>query len=226
MPSPFLFRKVLYLVEATGRRAATLDELLRVVAVAEPRSIGYHMHREFLAHKFVHTEWPNDFADWTTRVLGDEMLGERLANLVVFKYRSHEALRARIAAIIAEHLLQYPEAAKLRAPRGREFYLCASRPVVMECAQSALDLADLARCLTSVPASSVFFHMFETRFDGAAHRDNDFAEWIRGELGRHELARRVADIDPYMFSLEEARRRVIAVIASELDAQPRGKEAR
>jgi hypothetical protein len=224
MGEPFLFRKVLFLVEATGQRAATLDELLRVVAVIDPRSVSFHMHREFLAHRFVHTEWPNDFAWWTARVLGDEVLGERLANLVVFTYRSLEALRARIAHIVGEHLLAYPDASQLRAPRGRELYFCSARPVVMECAESAHDLEGLVRGLGTVPESSIFFHLFETRFDGTGHRDNDFAEWIRCALGEHEVARRVANIDPYMCSLEGARRRLLAAITPAITA--RRQEAR
>src|SRR5262245_31497733 len=124
MKEPFIFRKVLYLVEATGRRAQKLDELLRLVVVAEGDSIGYHMHREFLAYKFAHAEYPNDFATWSARVLGDEILGEQLANLRVFQHASLADVQKAIAQIIADHLLAYPEAAAQRAPAGREFNLC------------------------------------------------------------------------------------------------------
>ena len=54
MNSPFVFRKVTWLVEASGKRAASLDELLRLLTVAEPRAIAFHMHREYLAVKFAH----------------------------------------------------------------------------------------------------------------------------------------------------------------------------
>ena len=117
-PNPFIFRKVLYLVEAAGRRAATLDELLRAVSVVDARSIGYHMHRDFLAHKFVRSEYPNDFASWAARIIGDEILGERLASLIVFRYHSLEEVRAELARLVAEHLMGHPEAALERAPRG------------------------------------------------------------------------------------------------------------
>ena len=221
-PEPFLFRKVLYLVQATGRRAANLDELLRVVSVVEPQSVSYHMHREFLAHKFVHTEWPNDFAYWVARVVGDEMLGERLANLVVFRFRSLEALRSEIARLVGEHLLAYPTMALPRAPHGRELYFCTARSIVMDCSERARNLPELIAAIAQAPASSLFFHLFETRFTGSGDgpRHNDFAEWIESSLGRPELARKVAGIDPYMLSLEEARRRVIAVIADDLESHP------
>src|SRR5205823_3776955 len=101
MPEPFVFKKVLYLVEVTGRRARTLDELLRALAVVPAESVGYHMHREFLAYKFAPIEYPNDFAYWSAKVLGDDILGEKLASLRVFKRRSRgdEELAARVANV-------------------------------------------------------------------------------------------------------------------------------
>ena len=210
-----MFRKVLYLVEAAGRRAATLDELLRALAVVDPNSVGYHMHREFLAHKFVHKEHTNDFAHWVARVLGDRPLAERLDNLVVFRFRSLEALRGEIARLIAEHLIAEPSAAAQRVPSGREFHFALPRAVVMETGRQATDLASFAAALAAVPASSIYFHLFETRFAGADGRDNDFAEWIAGSLDRGELAKRVAQIDPYMFSLEQARRKLQQLVAAE-----------
>lgn len=211
-----MFRKVLYLVEATGLRAGSLDELLRSVGVVAPLSIGYHMHREFLAHKFVHAEYPNDFALWTAKVLGDEMLAERLANLVVFKYRSLEALRAEVVRLVADHLLGHPEASAERAPQGREFHFNLARSVVMDTGLAASDLATFAAALARVPASSIYYHFFETRFSGEGNRPNDFAEWIGSSLGLADLARRVEDIDPYMFSLEQARRKVLGLVSAEV----------
>src|SRR5262245_29497173 len=116
MAEPFSFRKVVYLVEVTGRRARTLDELLRAIAVVPAESVGYHMHREFLAYKFAPIEYPNDFAYWAAKSLGDEILAEILANLRVFRHRSLDGLRLELARLIGEHLLNYPEASRQLAP--------------------------------------------------------------------------------------------------------------
>lgn len=212
MREPFIFRKVVYLVEATPRRASGLDELLRCVACVDARSIGYHMHREFLAHRFVHAEYPNDFAHWVARVIGDEMLAERLANLNVFRFNSLEDLRGELAHQIAEHLTQNPAAVAERAPAGREFYFQAARTLVLDCRERAEDLRSLAASLQTVAASSIFYHLFATRFGGGDAR-NDFAVWIDQSLGEKELATRVGQIDPYMFSLDESRRRLIDLVA-------------
>ena len=213
MADPFIFRKVVYLVEVTGRRARTLDELLRALAVIPAESVGYHMHREFLAYKFAPIEYPNDFAYWTAKVLGDEIVGEKLANLRVFKHRSLEGVRTEIARLVGEHLLAYPDAAKSVAPPDREFHFLVARSVVMDCNRQAKTLAEFTGAVSEIESESLYFHLFETRFAGGRGRESDFAEWIRGSLGVEALADQMANIDPYMFSLEQVRRTLLKTLA-------------
>lgn len=206
MADPFVFRKVLYLVEATGLRAARLDELHRLVTVADPESIGFHLHREFLQYKFAHAEYPNDFAYWSARVLGDEILGERLANVRVFQHGTMGEVQRAISFTIADHLIRWPAAAAQTAPRGREFNLCNVRKFVMGTGRAARDLPELTAAIAEVEASSLYYHLFETRFSTGMGRPNDFASWVEHGLKRPRLAARLAGFDPYMFSLEQARR--------------------
>ena len=213
MPEPFVFKKVLYLVEVTGRRARTLDEMMRALAVVPAESVGYHMHREFLQYKFAPIEYPNDFAYWAARVLGDEVLAEKLAVLRVFKHRSLDGLRGELARLIGEHLLDFPEAGTNKAPHGREFYFLHARSVVMGCDRSARDLDELVAAIADIESSSLYFHLFETRFSGGRGRDDDFAEWIRSGLKDDALADKVANVDPYMFSLEQVRKVLLKQLA-------------
>jgi hypothetical protein len=94
-------------------------------------------------------------------------------------------------------------------------HFCLARSVVMETGVQASDLAEFTAALTRVPASSLYYHLFETRFTGG---ESDFAMWIDTSLGRSDLARRVADIDPYMFSLEQARRKLLAIVSTEVSS--------
>ena len=220
MNEPFVFRKALYLVEATGRRARTLDEMLRVVTVVDPLSISYHLHREYLAFRFVEPAWPNDFADWSARVLGDLVLAEKLSALRIFHYRTLEALKLDLAHALAEHLEEVPPAAAQVAPEGREFIFCMPRSIVIDCRRQARTLAELRTALAEVESSSIFFHVFETRFSGGEGNENDFATWVRSSLGMSELADRLLAFDPYMFSLEGARKAMLRL----LDEARRGEE--
>jgi hypothetical protein len=213
MPEPFVFKKVLYLVEVTGRRARTLDELMRALAVVPAESVAYHMHREFLQYKFAPIEYPNDFAYWAAKVLGDERLGETLAVLRVFKYRSLDLLRAELARLIGEHLMANEEACRFQAPFDREFYFLQARSVVMGCNRSARDLPEFLETVADIESASLYFHLFETRFAGGDGRDNDFSKWMRESLRDDDMAARVANIDPYMFSLEQVRRTLVRTVS-------------
>src|SRR5262245_17483338 len=150
MPEPFVFKKVIYLVEVTGRRARTLDELLRALAVVPCESVGYHMHREFLAYKFAPIEYPNDFAMWAAKALGDDILAEKLAVLRVFNFRSLDGLRQEIARLIGEHLLELPDSAHEVASSAREFHFLYARSVVMGCNRVARSLDELVGALADI----------------------------------------------------------------------------
>jgi hypothetical protein len=204
MPNPFVFRKVTWLVEASGKRAGSLDELLRLLTVADPDAIAFHMHREFLQVKFAHAEWPNDFAYWVVRVLGDEVLGERLANLRVAGHDDLASVQRAIARIVADHCVRNPELARVRVPVGRELNLCSAVKFVMTTGRSARNLAELTTAVGEVEASSIFYHLFEAR--------NDFAEWTRETLRDEALAARLRGFDPYMFSIEQARAQLVKIL--------------
>jgi hypothetical protein len=214
MHEPFVFRKVLYLVEAAGRRARTLDQLLRVVTVVDPVSIGYHMHREYLEYRSIEPEWPNDFAYFAAKVLGEAVLAEKLAALRVFNYRSLEALKLDLAQAIALHIEDHPASAQLAAPDGRDFIFCKARAMIMDCERSARTLAEFASALADIESSSIYFHLFETRFFGGEGRANDFALWVGESLGMRDLAERMTAFDPYMFSLDGARRALLRIVKS------------
>jgi hypothetical protein len=211
MNEPFVFRKVLYLVEATDKRVRTLDEMLRAVTLVDPMAISYHMHREYLAWRFLEPEWPNDFAAWSAEVLGDRILAEKLAALRVFNYRTLESLQLDLGRMIALHLEEFPAAAAQVAPPGRDLIFCMARAVVCDCHREAHNLEEFAAVLSEVESSSIYFHLFETRFTGG-DRANDFALWVRQSLGKPELGQRLEEFDPYMFSVEGARRALLRIV--------------
>lgn len=204
MNSPFVFRKVTWLVEASGKRAASLDELLRLLTVAEPDAIAFHMHREFLAVKFAHAEWPNDFAYWTARVLGDEVLGERLAQLRVAGHRDLESVQRELARVVADHCVKHPALATVRVPLGREFNLCTAVRFLMTTGRTATTLAELTTAIGEVEASSLFYHLFEAR--------GDFGQFVTTTLQNPALAARLERLDPYMFSIEQSRAQLLKLL--------------
>ena len=219
MNEPFVFRKMLYLVEATGMRARTLDQMLRVVTVVDPLSIGFHMHREYLEFRFVDPEWPNDFSYWSAKVLGDQVLAEKLAALRVFNYRTLEGLQRHLARMLAEHMESVPESTHLVAPHGRDFIFSMARSIVMDVGRQTRTLEEFANALMEVEGSSIYFHIFETRFYGGEGHAIDFALWVTQSLGMPELGERMAAFDPYVFSLEGARKAMVRMVTEEARAK-------
>ncbi len=201
---PFQFKTIIWLVEASGQRAGSLDELLRLLTVADPDAIGFHMHREFLQVKFAHAEWPNDFAYWAARILGDEVLGERLANLRVSGHPDLGAVQRELARTVADHCLKFPSLAHVRVPAGREFNLCSAVKFVMSTGRSARNLSELTAGIAEVESSSLFYHLFESR--------HDFPHFAEEQLGDEALATRLRRFDPYMFSLEQARAQLVKLL--------------
>jgi hypothetical protein len=210
MRSPFHFKKVLYLIEATGRSARRLEELLRMVLIAPDDTVGYHMHHEFLVSPRLLPEYSNDFADWAGRALGANRLCERLANLRVFKHRTLDSLKTELARLIADELSTVPGVSELAVSDERAFHFVTARSILLEAGPPAHDVEELRRAITQVEPGCLYYHLFETRFAGGA-RDGDLAEWLHG-IGNPELAQRLALFDPYMFSLEDARRELLAML--------------
>src|SRR5262249_4778331 len=108
--------------------------------------------------------------------------------------------------------LRRPDAAAVRAPAGREFTFCEVTKFVMGTSHSARDLSEFAAAIAEIEASSLYYHLFDTRYDGA-QRPNDFATWAENSLGNKALAPRLSTFDPYMFSLEQARRVILRHVA-------------
>ncbi|MGH7808975.1 MAG: DUF5752 family protein, partial [Candidatus Binatia bacterium] len=87
-----------------GVRASTVEQLLAGVQSAPDSSIYFHTHRFLNQHQYLSPEPPNDFAYWTSNVLGDELLGERLWSVDIVRFDSIRALRQQFIEILETHL--------------------------------------------------------------------------------------------------------------------------
>lgn len=210
---PFRFFEREHLKELTGLRASTERELADVLKTAPDSVVYYHTHHFLEEHHFLTPEPASDFAVWVGDTLGDEMLGEKLANIDAFEFPTLEALRERIINVIEEHLLAGGDAR--RAPDGREFYFVKSVSVVMPTPYRARDLREFVEGLRKLSLGSLYFHIFESRLR-LGRPTNDFSEWFEGSLGEHELADRVARFDPYNHTLEDTRSLLILLIEGRL----------
>ncbi len=73
--------------------------------------------------------------------------------------------------------------------------------------------------LAEVEARAIYYHtvLARARLGRGA---GDFAGWLRGSLGRDDLAAAVERTDPYLSSLERVRSRLLDLLDAALEAGP------
>jgi hypothetical protein len=203
--------------EILGRRARDEQELLEAIEEIPLDSIYYHTHSYFLRHKYVSGLYPNDFATWAATHVGDRVLGEKLSVIDPFGFTDLEPLRSEILTILSDHI-----ASLTYIPRvifGEPFYFIRSRVLQVPTDLEVHTLEGFRDALAQVHVSALYFHVFEARVRLGRKR-GDFAIWFEEGLGMKELVGRM-DFDPYMFSLEGLRNRVISLCDEFLTSEPK-----
>lgn len=218
--TPFEFKSRLILTELLGRRASTLSELTEGIKEVPLSSIYHHTHRFLQQHHFLSPEPPNDFAYWTTNMLNDEIAGERLASIDVTQFVKLSDLRKRFLDLLenyqAERSRSAPEKAnernsEARCPDGEEFHFMGSHIFVIPTGKIAWNIPEFVNILKSVSIHSIYFHMFEAKLR-LEKGDNDFSIWLRS-AGRHREADEISGLDPYTFTLEGLREKLLEIVS-------------
>jgi len=214
---PFRFVGCIELLENLGVKAQDERELLEFLRQVPAGSVFYHTCGYFLRYRIFVGPYVNDFAAWTAVHLGDRVLGERLAVVDPFDFADLEQLREELVSIVSDHL------GHLRAPPGVDdgepFHFVQSHVVEIPTGLEARTLAEFRDRLAEVEASAIYYHtvLARARLGRGA---GDFAGWLRGSLGRDDLAAAVERTDPYLSSLERVRSRLLDLLDAALDAGP------
>lgn len=210
---PFRFSSSLDLTLLTNRRARDLPELLGHLRAVPGSVIYYHTHHFLAQHQYLSPEPPNDFAYWVTNVLQEDRLGEQLAAIDLIQFRTIRALRERIIAVIDGYL---EERKQLRtAPEGEEFHFRESVSFIFRTANVARDLREFADGVERIGFGSLSFHFFDARLR-LERGENDFSEWLASDLGEEQLARDIARLDPYTYTLDGLRKEVVRLVRRRL----------
>jgi hypothetical protein len=206
---PFHFHSLTLLRRMTGLKARNLFELVGILKKASDSVIYYHTHQFLQEHHYLIPEPANDFAVWVADSLGDEVLGERLANVNPFSSPDLEGIREKFVDIIEEHLSQYPS--HREAMEGKEFYFVKSVRFIFPTPYIAHDLREFVEALRKVSLGSLYYHIFESRLRSEKGL-NDFAIWFMESLGEDELGQVIARLDPYTYTLEGLRSSLIQLV--------------
>jgi len=206
--SEFYFNTKLDQTVLLGRKARNLSELLDGVQDVPESCIYYHTHKYLRQHHYLSPEPPNDFAYWVTQVLNEQTLGERISSVDIIQFQNLDELRRAFVDIIQSHLEGTERLPS--APLGQEFHFMASRTYVMNTPYVAHSLEEFNDVLQHVSINTLYYHIFEAKLR-LEKGENDFSRWFR-DLGKPELADRVARLDPYTYTLEGLRNKLIQLV--------------
>ncbi|MDD5348201.1 MAG: DUF5752 family protein [Candidatus Omnitrophica bacterium] len=211
---PFRFHTRLNLTELTGLRATILPQLLELIKKVPGSCIYHHTHRFLEQHQYLSPEPPNDFAYWVSQVIGEEELAERLASIDTVQFSTIRSLREQLVATIETYLGERPLAKLKFAGAGEEFHFIKSVSFIIPTAHVANNLEDFVGILEKITIDSIYFHVFEARLR-LERPTNDFSKWIEETLGHKAVADKIARLDPYAYTMEELRKRIISIIRTD-----------
>ncbi|MBI4655529.1 MAG: hypothetical protein HY746_02155 [Elusimicrobia bacterium] len=207
---PFKFRTRLTLVQATGRKAGNIMELLEGIRESDDSIIYHHTHRFLKQFHFLVPEPANDFAYWVNNILQEEKLGEELASVEIVRFNSLEAIKRAFVEILERHLKQVSE--PMRAvSSGKEFHFLRSIRFSIPTSHQARDYAEFIECLRNVSVSTLYLHVFEARLRPPYGVD-DFSNWFLKQFNDAEIQKAISRLDPYSYTLEGLRRRIIRIL--------------
>lgn len=190
-----------------GVRARNVQGLLEGIRKVPASSIYHHTHKFLQQHHYLSPEPPNDFAYWTSEVMGDAVLGEQLSSVDIVQFQSIEDVRRRFI-----HLLEYHLEALERmpfSPPGEEFYFMATRLFVFPTNHAASTLSEFIQALDRISIASIYYHVFDAKLR-LERGENDFSRWF-ADMGLEGLAAEMRSLDPYAYTLEGLRKRIIVM---------------
>lgn len=207
---PFCFYTASQLVEITGRRAANLKEFAAILKEIDASSVFYHVHHAFREYQYAPGIYANDFAHWIDEEIGEDALVEKLSSINIKNFIDIKSLREKIVEIIKNYLTGNPDAGEIK---GRhKFYFCKGIGITQKTKYEAWTLDEFCEDLKKVGLRSLFFHFFEARLR-LNKKTNDFSDWIKSNFHDEALAQRIEALDPYQYTMDELRDKIIALIS-------------
>jgi hypothetical protein len=74
----------------------------------------------------------------------------------------------------------------------------------------------LLEVIKKITIDSIYFHIFESRLR-LEKMDNDFSNWIRNSIGDKELADEISGLDPYTYTLNGLRNKLIRMLENRIE---------
>jgi len=211
----FRFYTRFHLRVLTGLKATNIEELLALIKKVPGSSIYYHTHHFLQKHKHISPEPPNDFAFWIESALNEEVLAEKVASIDTVRYHSIRSLRNEIVRLIEDYIDKNPRTKLRFASPNKAFHFIKSISFIVPTPYIAEDLDGFLDALKKISVDSIYFHIFEARLR-LEMETNDFSFWLGTALMEAELAGKITALDPYTYTMEDLRKKIITLVEERL----------
>ncbi|HZY09888.1 MAG TPA: DUF5752 family protein [Bacteroidota bacterium] len=191
-----------------GKKANNILELLEGIKTVPGSSIYFHTHKFLQQHHYLSPEPPNDFGYWITNVLNEDVLGEKVCSIDIIQFQRISDLRQKFIEILESHLQTCDRV--IPTPPGEEFHFMASQTFVYQTTYNAHNLQEFKEMVEKVSIHSLYFHIFDAPLR-LEKPENDFSCWFR-TMNKTRIADELLRLDPYTFTLEGLRKRIIQLI--------------
>jgi hypothetical protein len=208
---PFEFRQCISILKSTGKNAKNIKELRDLIAIVSDECIFHHTYQYFLKEHIL--EYTNDFAHWAGENLEESALSEQLSNIDPYDFKNITDLRDELIHVINDYLERFPEPKE--AMPGDEFYFNETVTLIFPAGIRAKNLAEFLTAIKYVDSDSIYYHFYEARIRLGSGID-DFSRWIEDVFGKKDLAEKTRTIDPFMHTIEEIRKHIIAAVGEEV----------
>jgi hypothetical protein len=208
---PFEFRQCISILKSTGKNAKNIKELRDLIAIVSDECIFHHTYQYFLKEHIL--EYTNDFAHWAGENLEESALSEQLSNIDPYDFKNITDLRNELIHVINDYLERFPEPRE--AMPGDEFYFNETVTLIFPAGIRAKNLAEFLTAIKYVDSDSIYYHFYEARIRLGSGID-DFSRWIEDVFGKKDLAEKTRTIDPFMHTIEEIRKHIIAAVGEEV----------
>jgi hypothetical protein len=208
---PFQFFTVAHVTRIGNQKAHTARELLASLDRCSDESIYHHMVEALGAGDPAGGD-SNDFAKWVHGPANCGGLAELLSALDERYYTSIEEMRNDLRTTVGDYIAAYPECAD--EPASSAFCFCEGLELNVPLNVTACTLQELRAGVANISNESFYLHFVASQAR-LEQQSNDFSVWLSENLGLHELAQKLNEIDLAQNTLEEAKEKVLRLIIAE-----------
>jgi hypothetical protein len=158
---------------------------------------------------FTTADYLNDFARWLWITIGEQSISEKVAMINPFLFDSIKDCRKKLVKCLRDYI----GAGELfpRVSHDREFYFLELKSFIHPTGFEARNLKQFKTGIERISISGLFYHLIDSRIR-IGRKTNDFSKWLADELGEHDKAEEIAQLNLFSLNLWDIKNEIIEIL--------------